>query len=188
MSLRVSGKNMSIGEALRSHIATRLEAATAKYFDGQASGHVVISPEGSGFRADCTLHLTSEIVLQSDGRAQEAYACFDQAAERLENRLRRYKGRLKSHHDHNDVKAEIVPSYVLEAPDQEAEASAEFSPAVIAESTTQLRRLAVAQAVLHLDLTGAPVVVFRHATTGRVNVVYRRGDNNVGWIDTPEAG
>ncbi len=188
MSLRVSGKNINIGEALRSHVVNRLETASAKYFDGRVSGHVVITPEGPGYRADCTLHLTSGIVLQADGRAQEPYASFDQAADRIENRLRRYKGRLKGHHDAHEVKAEVVPSYVLEAPDQEAEAPAEFSPAVIAESTTTLRRLAVAQAVLHLDFTGAPVIVFRHAGTGRVNVVYRREDGNIGWIDTPGAG
>lgn len=188
MSLRVSGKNMNIGEALRTHVTQRLETAASKYFDGRVNGHVTITPEGSGFRTDCNLHLTSGIVLQADGRAQEAYASFDQAADRIEKRLRRYKGRLKSHHDNHGHEAgalETVASYVLEAPDQETEAPAEFSPAVIAESTTQLRRLSVSAAVLDLDLTGAPVVVFRHANTGRVNIVYRRSDDNVGWIDTP---
>lgn len=187
MSLRVSGKNINIGEALRTHVTDRLTAASAKYFDGGVSGHVTISPEGSGYRTDCALHLTSGIVLQADGRAQEPYASFDQAAERIEKRLRRYKSRLKSHHDHHgpDGKGEAVPSYVLEAPDQEAEAPAEFSAAVIAETTTQLRRLSVSAAVLDLDLTGAPVVVFRHANTSRVNVVYRRSDDNIGWIDMP---
>ncbi|AZG77827.1 ribosome-associated translation inhibitor RaiA [Methylocystis sp. H62] len=192
MSLRVSGKNINIGEALRAHVTQRLETAAAKYFDGRVSGHVTISPEGSGFRADCSLHLASGIVLQADGRAQEPYASFDQAAERIEKRLRRYKSRLKSHHEHghgagDGAQAEVVAYHVLEAPDQENEASAEFSPAIIAESTTQLRRLSVSAAVLDLDLTGAPVVVFRHANTGRVNVVYRRGDENIGWIDTPES-
>jgi ribosomal subunit interface protein len=194
MSLRVSGKNISIGEALRLHVTQRLETATAKYFDGGISGHVTISPEGSGYRSDCSLHLTSGIVLQADGRAQEPYASFDQAAERIEKRLRRYKSRLKSHHDSHGAgqgggddgaEAEIVASYVLEAPDQDKEAPVEFSPAVIAESTTQLRRMSVAAAVLDLDLTGAPVVLFRHANTGRVNIVYRRGDDNIGWVDTP---
>ncbi len=199
MSLRVSGKNINIGEALRTHVADRLKTATAKYFDGDVSGHVTISPEGSGYRTDCNLHLTSGIVLQADGRAQEPYASFDQAADRIEKRLRRYKSRLKSHHDHQGAqddtkpsaaktdayKTEVVASYVLEAPDQDEEAPAEFKPAVIAETTTQLRRLSVSQAVLDIDLTGAPVVVFRHATTGRVNVVYRRGDDNLGWIDAP---
>ncbi len=186
MSLRVSGKNISIGEALRIHVTDRVNAVTGKYFDGSVTGHVTITPDGTGYRADCNLHLASGIVLQADGRAQDPYGAFDQSAERIEKRLRRYKSRLKSHHDHDAAKAETVASYVLEAPDQEQEAPAEFSPAVIAESTTQLRRRSVSQAVLDLDLSGAPLVVFRHASTGRVNVVYRRSDQNVGWIDTPE--
>ncbi|MBM3576548.1 MAG: ribosome-associated translation inhibitor RaiA [Alphaproteobacteria bacterium] len=192
MSLRVSGKNLNIGESLRAHVTQRLETAAAKYFEGHVSGHVTISPEGSGYRADCSLHLASGIVLQADGRAQEPYACFEQAADRLEKRLRRYKSRLRSHHEHGQgsgdgAQAEVVAYHILEAPDQEIEAPAEFSPAIIAESTTKLRRLSVSAAVLDLDLTGAPVVVFRHANTGRVNVVYRRGDENIGWIDTPES-
>ncbi len=185
MSLRVSGKNINIGEALRAHITQRLEQAAAKFFDGGVNGHVTIAPEGSGYRADCSLHLTSGIVLQADGRGQEPYATFDQAADRLEKRLRRYKERLKGHHDGQGQEPETVPYQVLEAPDQEREAPAEFSPTVVAESTTKLRRLSVSSAVLHLDLTGAPVLVFRHANTGRVNIVYRRNDNNIGWIDTP---
>ena len=187
MSLRVSGKNMNIGEALRTHVTERLEQAAAKYFDGGISGHVTLTPEGSGYRADCSLHLTSGVVLQADARAQEPYATFDQAVDRIEKRLRRYKSRLKSHHDSHghDAAHEIAPSYVIEAPDQESEAPKEFSPAVIAESTTRLRRLSVADAVVDLDLTGAPVVVFRHANTGRINVVYRRADDNIGWIDAP---
>lgn len=188
MSLRVSGKNINIGEALRTHVADRLNAATSKYFDGDVSGHVTIAPEGSGYRADCSLHLTSGIVLQADGRAQEPYASFDQAADRIEKRLRRYKSRLKSHHGaghDGGGNGEMVASYVLEAPNQEEDAPQEFSPVVIAESTARLRRLSVSAAVLDLDLTGVPVVVFRHANTGRVNVVYRRSDDHIGWIDAP---
>jgi ribosomal subunit interface protein len=153
MTLRVSGKNINIGEALRTHVTDRLNTLTGKYFDGAVTGHVTISPEGTGFRADCSLHLTSGMLLQADGRAQDPYAAFDQSAERIEKRLRRYKSRLKSHHDHDAAKAETVASYVLEAPDQEQEAPAEFNAAVIAESTTQLRRRSVSQAVLDLDRT-----------------------------------
>lgn len=187
MSLRVSGKNINIGEALRQHVTQRLEGAAAKYFDGGVSGHVTISPEGSGYRTDCILHLTSGIDLQADGRAQEPYASFDQAADRIEKRLRRYNSRLKSHHEaHADgARAEAVPYQILQAPDEEADVANEFSPPVIAESTKSLRRMSVAAAVENLDLTGAPVLVFRHANTGRVNVVYRRNDNNIGWLDTP---
>jgi ribosomal subunit interface protein len=186
MTLRVSGKNMSIGDALRAHVVQRLDQAAAKYFDGAVSGHVTITPEGSGYRADCNLHLSSGAELHADGRGHEPYATFDQAAERIAKRLRRYHSRLKSHHGHaSDAAHEIAPSYVIEALDQEQDAPAQFSPAIIAESTTRLRRLSVADAVLDLDMTGAAFVVFRHAQSGRVNVVHRRADGNVGWIDPP---
>ncbi len=184
MSLRVSGKNINIGEALRTHVAERLTAAARKYFDGELGGHVTISPEGSGFRADCSLHLAG-IDVQADGRAQEPYASFDQAAERIEKRLRRYKSRLKDHHGPRESEGEVAQSYVLEAPDQEQDAPTEFAPTIVAEATSRLRRLTVSAAVLDLDLTGAPVVVFRNADTGRLNVVYRRNDDHIGWIDAP---
>lgn len=184
MSLRVSGKNMNIGEALRAHVHEKLSAAAAKYFDGGVTGHVTIAPEGSGFRSDCTLHLASGVTIQTDGRAQEPYASFDQSAERLEKRLRRYKSRLKGAKSAPNPR-ETVSSYVLEAPDEDTEAPAEtdFSPTVIAETTTQLHTMTTAQAVMELDLTGVSVLPFRHAASGRVNIIYRRNDGNIGWID-----
>jgi ribosomal subunit interface protein len=189
MTLRVSGKNMNIGEALRTHVTDRLGGATAKYFDGDVQGHVTIAPEGSGFRSDCTLHLTSGITLQADGRAHDPYASFDQAAERMEKRLRRYKRRLKDHNQQPAAPlangAELVSDYVLEAPDQETEAPVpeQFSPTIIAETSSRLTRMSVASAVIELDMTGAPVFVFRHDVSERVNLVYQRGDGNIGWID-----
>ena len=187
MSLRVSGKNMNIGEALREHVQTKLTTSAAKYFDGSLTGHVTIAPEGSGFRADCTLHLPSGVTLQADGRAQEPYACFDQAADRIEKRLRRYKSRLKGHkHGAADASADgMVASYVLEALDEDKDAPAEheFSPTVIAETSTRLGAMTIAAAVMELDLTGVTVLPFRHAASGRVNIIYRRNDGNIGWLD-----
>lgn len=190
MSLRVSGKNMNIGEALRTHVLGKLAAAAGKYFDGEPSGHVTIAPEGSGFRADCTLHLTNGVTVQADGRAQEPYACFDQAAERIEKRLRRYKSRLKERkHEKAEAGGVLVSSYVLEAPDEEGEAPAEheFAPTVIAETTTRLGAMTIAAAVMELDMTGVTVLPFRHEATGRVNIIYRRSDGNIGWLDPAAA-
>ena len=187
MSLRVSGKNMNIGEALREHVQTKLSASAAKYFDGALTGHVTIAPEGSGFRADCTLHLPSGVTLQADGRAQEPYACFDQAADRIEKRLRRYKSRLKGHkHGNADNGSDVLASYyVLEALDEEKDAPAEkdYAPTVIAETSTRLGQMTIAAAVMELDLTGVTVLPFRHAASGRVNIIYRRSDGNIGWLD-----
>lgn len=191
MDLRVSGKNFSIGDAMRKHVSDRIQAAVQKFFDGNASGHVVVDHEGSGYRADCTLHLASGITLQAEGRASEAYASFDQAAERLERRLRRYKQRLKDHHAAaayaNPAQREMFSSYVLEPPQDENVDERAFNPVIVAERTEALRRLSVSDAVLDLDMTGAPVLVFRNAGSDRVNLVYRRSDGNVGWIDPTNA-
>lgn len=186
MDLRVSGKNFSIGDAMRRHVSDRIQSTVQKYFDGSVSGHVVVDHEGAGYRSDCTLHLASGITLQSEGRAIDPYASFEQAADRLERRLRRYKHRLKDHHaseGYEPAAREVFSSYVLEAPEDEATEGDKFNPVVVAEKTATLRRLSVSDAVLDLDMTGAPVLVFRNAASDRVNIVYRRSDGNVGWID-----
>lgn len=186
--LRVSGKNLDMGEAMRQHVETRVNSTIGKYFDGAVNGHVVVEREGSGFRADCTLHLSSGITLQAEGRAQEPYLSFEQAADRIEKRLRRYKRRLKDHHT---ARANgqagggdaTFAHYVLEAPQSTEEEAVVYAPVVIAERNAKLREMPVAQAVEELDYSGVPVIVFRHGGNGRVNVVYRRPDGNVGWID-----
>ena len=187
MTVRVSGKNFDIGEALRTHVQGRIASSVSKFFDGGVAGHVTIEPEGSGYRTECTLHLSSGTTLQTEGKAHEAYACFDQAADRLERRLRRYKRRLKGHHpvidDTEVLEASVVDNYVIEAPADDVEDAGEFAPVTIAESTSRMKRMSVSAAITELDMTGVPVVVFRHGGNGRINVVYRRSDGNIGWID-----
>jgi ribosomal subunit interface protein len=194
MPFRVSGKNLDIGEALRGHISGRIVEALSKYFDGGYSGHVTVEKEGFGFRTECAIHLDSGITLHTEANAADAYASADQAALRIEKRLRRYKRRLKDHHAAARVNGAAMadgsgidaPSYVIEAPSHETDdEGGEFNPVIIAESTTVLKQLSVSEAVMELDMTGAPVVVFRHASHGRVNLVYRRPDGNVGWVDPP---
>jgi ribosomal subunit interface protein len=192
MPFRVSGKNIDIGEALRERVNRRVAEATAKYFDGGFSGHVTIGKEGFGFRTECAIHLDSGITLEAEAIAADAYASADQAAMRIEKRLRRYKGRLKDHQaaradgharDRTTVDA---PSYVIAAPEHDAdEEVTEWNPVIIAESTTTLKRLSVSEAVMELDMVGAAVVVFRHAGHGRINLVYRRADGHIGWLDPP---
>ncbi|HEV2563733.1 MAG TPA: ribosome-associated translation inhibitor RaiA [Microvirga sp.] len=189
MTLRVSGKNLDIGEALRSQVQNRMAGALSKYFDGGYSGHVTVTRDGTGYRTDCVLHLTSGMTLEASGAAQDAYASFDQTAGRIENRLRRYKQRLKDRSGSGNGRAgglEMVYS-VLEAPSDEAVEEEAYHPMVIAETTKPLHKLSVSDAVMQLDLTGAPALVFIHASTGRVNVVYRRGDGAIGWVDPPLA-
>lgn len=188
MTLRVSGKNLDIGEALRSQVMARVAGAMEKYFDGGYSGHVTVAKDGTGFRTDCVLHLTSGITIEASGAAQDAYASFDQSAIRIERRLRRYKQRLKKHANPANGRGSSLeaPYAVLEAPTDEAVQEESYHPLVIAETTKPLHRLSVSDAVMRLDLTGTPALVFIHAGTGRVNVVYRR-DGAIGWVDPPPA-
>jgi ribosomal subunit interface protein len=184
MTLRVSGKNLDIGESLRNHVLDKVQGMVAHYFDGSVDGHVVITREGSGYRSDCTLRLSSGVALHAEGRAHEPYPCFEQAADKIEGRLRRYKQRLKGHAASlaGSGKAKVA-SYMVETPQEEEEPAGGFNPVVVAEGTVALKALSVASAVAELDLTGAPVVVFEHAGSGRVNIVYRRRDGAIGWVD-----
>jgi len=186
MTLRVSGKNLDIGEALRQHVLGKVEATVARYFGGSVGGHVVVTREGSGYRSDCTLRLSSGVSLHAEGRAHEPYLCFDQAADKIEKRLRRYKIRLKDHAGIAHSGRGRIANYFVEPPEDEEEPAGGFNPVVVAEGTDELRSLSVASAVAELDLSGAPVVVFQHAGSGRVNVVYRRRDGAIGWLD-PQA-
>ncbi|MGE3157944.1 MAG: ribosome-associated translation inhibitor RaiA [Xanthobacteraceae bacterium] len=191
MPFRVSGKNIDIGDALRTRVNQRIADATSKYFDGGFSGHVTVGREGHGFRTECVIHLDSGIVLEAEAIAADAYTSADEAALRIEKRLRRYKRRLKNHQPrHNGNAAEFAavdaPTYVLSAPEHDTdEETTEWNPVVIAESTTALKRQSVSEAVMELDLSGFAVVVFRHAGHGRINLVYRRADGHIGWIDPP---
>jgi ribosomal subunit interface protein len=195
MTLRISGKSINVGDALRGRVSERTDEVLRKYFDGNYSGHITLSKDGFGFRTDCALHLDSGITLEADSNAADAYASADQALIQIEKRLRRYKSRLK---DRSARKAHAVaeaiseietptldaPSYVIEAIADEDEVTA-YSPVIIAEATTSLKRLSVSEAVMELDFTGVPVVVFQHGSSGRVNIIYRRPDGNVGWVDPP---
>jgi len=183
MTLRVSGKNLDIGESLRRHVLEKVEAMVSRYFTGTVGGHVVITRDGSGYRSDCTLRLSSGVSLHAEGRAHEPYPCFEHAADKIEARLRRYKQRLKGHMLNSTGKAKVA-NYVVEAfPNDEDEPAEGFNPVVVAEGTEALKTLSVASAVAELDLTGSPVVIFEHAGSGRVNVVYRRRDGAIGWLD-----
>jgi ribosomal subunit interface protein len=197
MTLRISGKSISVGDALRGRVSERTDEVLRKYFDGNYSGHITLSKDGFGFRTDCALHLDSGITLEADSNAADAYASADQALALIEKRLRRYKSRLKDRSARKahaaaaaiaDIGAATLdaPSYVIEAPGTDGEDEVDgYNAVIIAEATTSLRRFSVSEAVMELDLTGAACIVFQHGSTGRVNIIYRRPDGNVGWVDPP---
>ena len=185
MQIQISGKNVDIGTTLRAQIEQRLNGDVGKYFDGTAGGHVTITRDGGEFKADCAVHLSTGITLQSHGRSADAYACFERAAERLEKRLRRYKRRLKDHHiKRSEPVLEFeAPSYVIAATDDGELDAADPNPTIIAEDTTQIQELTVGEAVMKLDISDTAFLIFKNAGHGGLNLVYRRGDGNIGWLD-----
>jgi len=193
MKLRISGKHMEIGDAFRGRIEARIAELVAKYFDGGYSGRVTVEKSGFRFSADCAIHLDTGMELQATGEAQEPTLAFDTAADRFEKRLRRYKRRLKSHANgvgNNGVDSmatDIAYTVVAPVADEDEEVPEDYAPAIVAESTVALKTMSVANAVIELDAKDSPVFVFRNAGNDQVNIVYRRSDGNIGWIDPSSA-
>lgn len=193
MRIQVAGRQMDVGEALRTRIESELASGVGKYFNRATDAVVTVAKNGGGqsIEVDCTVHLPSGISLQAEGHGGDAHSAFGDAMIKLEKRVRRYKRRLRNHHaDHKSpLPAEDASSYVL-APleeeneaDEDASAGTESSPLVIAESTVAVRTMTVSMAVMQLDLSKDPALMFRNAAHGGLNVVYRRADGNIGWID-----
>ena len=183
MTLRISGKHMDVGESLKGKIEDRITDAVDKYFGHGFKGHVNMEKQGSFFHCDCLLNLDSGITLQTSARESDAHASFERAAEKIEKRLRRYKRKLKDHHSGNNAQDLSVAYSVMSTPDDDEEITEDFAPLVVAESSISVRTQTVAMAVMQLELMDQPVNVFKNAANGEVNVVYRRTDGNIGWVD-----
>jgi ribosomal subunit interface protein len=188
MSLRISGKHMEIGDAFRSRIQGRIEESVQKYFDGGYSGHVTVEKSGARFSADCVIFLDTGMGLQAAGQAYDPQAAFEAASERIDTRLRRYKRKLRSHdYMPNGRDQDVAYRVMAPAAEEVEEIPEDFAPAIVAESTVALKTMSVARAIVELDVKDSPVFVFRNAGNDQVNIVYRRADGNIGWIDPSTA-
>lgn len=194
MDVQITGKAIDLGNALQTHVSENLSAGVHKYFDRSAEAQVTFDKEGAEITSEITLHLASGVFLAASDKAHDAYGAFDGALQKLEKRVRRYKRRLKDHHANNrdPLPAETASSYIIAASADEEENTAETgvdgdAPLVIAEQATTLRRMSVSDAVLQLDIADQQVVIFRNAKHGDLNVVYRREDGNIGWVDGGQA-
>lgn len=191
MRVQITGRQVDLGQALQARITEELTASVDKYSARASHAVVTVGRDGGiNFTVDCTIHLDSGIVMQAEGMGPDAHIAFEAALTRLEKRVRRYRKRLKEHHKHTPLPAEEGAYYVLqasaepddgdEAPEPEPNGQA---PLIIAETKTELRTMPVAMAVLQLELGETPALMFRNAASGKLNLVYRRADGNIGWID-----
>ena len=187
MQLSVKGKQLNVGDALRTHVSDSLSRILGKYFGDAIEVSVTISRDGHMYRAVVMAHVGRGIQVQAQGGAEEPYPAFDTAAEHLAKRLRRYKGRLRDHHKNSGPKVEtlLAQQYILAGDDEEeaAEDVGQGQPAVVAEMTTEIPSLTVSEAVMRMDLADQPALMFRNSSHSWLNMIYRRTDGNIGWID-----
>ena len=184
MRIHVNGKHLDVGESLTEHVTSRLNDTVNKYSERPVDGTVTFSKDGHEFVTDAMVHLSTGLTAKAQSRASDVYGSFDKALERMEKQLRRYKRRLKDHHKEraNPVNESEAHYSVIDA-SNETEEPETLTPVIIADMPTKVKSLSVGEAVMQMELDGAPVLVFRNEAHGGVNVVYVRQDGNVGWID-----
>jgi ribosomal subunit interface protein len=185
MNLTVSGKQIDIGEALRSHVQRSLDAAVSKYFDGALEGTVTFSRHAHEFRSDISVHVGRNIMAQSHGVADDPYVAFETACGHVAKRLRRHKRRLRDHNARptREIEETLARQAVLDLEYDGADDTSGHDSLVIAEMQTRVQTLTVGEAVMHLDLGQLPALMFRNRANGLFNMVYRRADGNIGWVD-----
>jgi ribosomal subunit interface protein len=193
LQVQIAGKKIEVGTALQERISFGLESRVSKYFNKTGEAFVTVSKPGWAFNVDCSIHLPSGVTLQAHGEGDDGYQAFEMALDKIEKRVRRYKNRLRNHRgkENGNGSAEvayegiILPVDETDAPDDDGSAASASgdSPAIVAESDTAIRTMTVSMAVMQLELGDSPALMFRNAAHGRLNMVYRRPDGNVGWVD-----
>ena len=188
MRITVSGKQVELSEALRTRVELGLDTITAKYFDHALEAHVTFSRARSFFTCDINVHAGPGLMLRGEGEAADANAAFDDAAEHIAKRLRRYRRRVNDHARDlaHRARPQAARQYVLQQEEDtpgNGEVQAATYATVVAETPTEIALLTVSDAVMRMDLADQPVMMFRNSATGILNVVYRRSDGNIGWID-----
>ena len=185
MKLFLNGKGITIRDSLREHVETELNDAVKKYFSRAIEANVVFSREAHNIRVDMSVHAGRGILMQGGAKNDDAQTAFDAALERISKQLRRYKRRLKDDHHKGRPSDEFIEAsqYVLAAEDEDVEVPEEGQPTIIAEMATEIATITVSDAVMRMDLANESVMMFRNIAHGGLNVVYRRSDGNIGWID-----
>lgn len=190
MKLSVKGKQIDVGDALRTHVESQLKEVVAKYFgDSPLDATVTFSRDAHLFCADITVHAARGIVLQSADSAEQPYPAFDAALSRLSGRLRRHKTKItQQHHEINRTESEalIANSFVLGGDKVGSDEEVKDNPTIVAEMTTAVETLTVGEAVMRLDLGDLPALLFHNRGHGGLNMIYRRADGNIGWVDPAE--
>ncbi len=191
MRYQISGKQIDIGEALQTHVKTEMDEILSKYAGRPTEAYVVFSKSAHEYVCETVVHLSTGLNAQATGKATEIYAAFDASSEKMDKQLRRYKRRLKDHHRDRVQPVELsdAGSYILESREETEDAGQDdATPIIVAEMESKIPSLSVGEAVMQMEIASAPVLVFRNEKNNEVNVVYRRDDGNIGWVDPKTSG
>jgi len=185
MQIKITGKHIDIGDGLRQHIEARLQNFRERFFEGSVHGNVTLEKQRGRFLADCSLHLATGLHLQAHSENSEPMACADAALSHLEKQLKKYKQRLKDHHraPREAREPREAMAYVIPHEEHSDEEPTSLHAPIIAENAAVIPQLSVGEAVMQLDISTTPFVLFHNTKEGRLNVVYRRPDGNIGWLD-----
>lgn len=183
MTIQIAGRHLDVGDALRERILDGLEAAVTKYFDRSFDANVTVEKRGHEVITDCNVHLPSGIVLQSTGAASDPYASLEDSLEKMEKRVRRYHRRLKDHHKRSPMPSEPANAFIIKGGDEVVPEDKGEAPLIVAESASDVKTMSVSEAVMQLELSDTPAVLFRNVKHSGLNMVYRRDDGNIGWVD-----
>jgi ribosomal subunit interface protein len=184
MHIKINGKHIDVGDALSVRVEERLGALVEKYFDNAVDGTVTFSREAHMFKCDAQVHLSTGLNAQASAATADIYAAFDSCVERTDKQLRRYKRRLKDHHAQRGgpVEAMQASAYVIHGGEHEVEPDS-LDPVIVAEMTMDIQTISVGEAVMQMELAHAPFLMLRNERHGGFNVVYRREDGHIGWVD-----
>ena len=183
MTIQIAGRHLDVGDALRERISDGLDAAVTKYFDRSFDANVTVEKRGHQVLTDCNVHLPSGIVLQSSGSASDPYASLEDSLDKMEKRVRRYHRRLKDHHKRSPLPSEPANAFIIKGSDEDTLEDKGDAPLIVAESASDVKTMSVSEAVMQLELSETPAVLFRNVKHSGLNMLYRRSDGNIGWVD-----
>ncbi len=189
MRIQVNGKQIDVGESLTTHVETRITETTSKFSGRPVEAVITFSKDRHEFVSDATVHLSTGLTVKAQSKAADVYDSFDKCLEKMEKQLRRYKRRLKDHHKERQDPVQVMEAQysIINALGDEEEPET-LQPMIVADMPTEVKSLSVGEAVMQMELNGAPVLVFRNESHGGINVVYQRQDGNIGWVDPRNIG
>ena len=183
--ISVSGKQTKVGKSLTYYVIDSLVQTLKKYFDNFISGNILFSKDAFNFRCEINIHIDSAIFIQGNAESNDAYGAFNVANEKIKKRLRRYHRKLTDHRLKNRKPLKYLKAnqYIIENPELKKMKDSPYDPVIVAESEDIIKTVSVSEAIMLMNLKDQNAIFFKNVQSKRLNILYRRSDGNIGWVD-----